>query len=47
VLLVVTLYVLANVAYLNVLPTTPSPKPGLKGAPVGTAAMQQMFGQGA
>ena len=46
VLLVVTLYVLANVAYLNVLPTDVISQSSMEGRPpVGTAAMQQMFGQ--
>src|SRR5467141_667086 len=47
VLLVVTLYVLANVAYLNVLPIDTIAQTWTEGRPpVGTAAMQQMFGQG-
>ncbi len=46
VLLVVTLYVLANVAYLNVLPADVIAQSSMEGRPpVGTAAMQQMFGQ--
>ncbi|OLD49017.1 MAG: amino acid transporter [Gemmatimonadetes bacterium 13_1_40CM_2_60_3] len=46
VLLVVTLYVLANVAYLNVLPVDVIAQTSTEGRPpVGTAAMQQMFGQ--
>jgi APA family basic amino acid/polyamine antiporter len=46
VLVVVTLYVLANVAYLNVLPSDVIAKTWTEGRPpVGTAAMQQMFGQ--
>lgn len=46
VLVVVTLYVLANVAYLNVLPADVIAKTWTEGRPpVGTAAMQQMFGQ--
>ncbi|HET9384780.1 MAG TPA: amino acid permease [Gemmatimonadales bacterium] len=46
VLVVVTLYALANVAYLNVLPSDVIAKTWTEGRPpVGTAAMQQMFGQ--
>jgi APA family basic amino acid/polyamine antiporter len=46
VLVVVLLYVLANVAYLNVLPADVIAKTWTEGRPpVGTAAMQQMFGQ--
>ena len=45
VLVVVTLYVLANIAYLNVLPGDVIAKTWTEGRPpVGTAAMQQMFG---
>jgi APA family basic amino acid/polyamine antiporter len=46
VLVVTTLYVLANVAYLNVLPADVIAGTWIKGQPpVGTAALQQMFGQ--
>ena len=46
VLVVVVLYALANVAYLNVLPADVIATTWTEGRPpVGTAAMQQMFGQ--
>lgn len=46
VLLVTALYALANVAYLNVLPVDVIAKTWTEGRPpVGTAALQQMFGQ--
>ena len=46
VLLVTALYVLANVAYINVLPVDVIAKTWTEGRPpVGTAALQEMFGQ--
>ena len=46
VLIVVVLYALANIAYLNVLPADVIAKTWTEGRPpVGTAAMQQIFGQ--